>query len=135
MATTTGDVVGLALPALRELGGYFRSADRYDTAWSDLMIALFTPIGSRIGERSFGSAVTAVLFEPNTQDNAAHLEQLVYETTAQYCPHVRLDGVTVLSDNRVVSLRIRFGLSRETGYAERRVEISKADIARLVGAV
>ncbi len=79
---------GLGLPALRGAGGYFAVKNRYDVAWSDLMIALFTPIGGRAFDRSFGSGLHHVLFSPVTVAVDQLANYTVKQAAALWCPHV-----------------------------------------------
>jgi len=112
---------GLGLPLRRIPGGYFRGKDPLETAWGDLMIALFSPIGSRPFQRGFGSGLRDLLFEPNTPQVSAEVSQVVMEAAARWTPHVRVDFVNVQAEDDGVSVVIGFGLASDASVGQRKV--------------
>ena len=91
--TPATELRGLGLPALRVYGGYFGSKNRYDVAFSDLLLAIFTPIGVRPMSRSFGSALHKMLFEPNVLEQVQRIQYIITETAAKWVPHVQIRQV------------------------------------------
>lgn len=119
---------GLGLPLTREIGGFFESKGRYDCAWGDLLLCLFTPIGSRPNRRSFGSALHLLLSEPNIEGNQTLVEHVVRQAAGRWCPHVVIYGVVArakVTDGQVIQLGIRFGLADEQVEQQRLVEVNK----------
>jgi phage baseplate assembly protein W len=106
--------------------GYFRSADRYDLAWSDLLIALLTPIGSQPMNRSFGSGLSRLLFSPADTDCVQVVRMTVEDTVSKWVPHVRIRAVAVAVDRRSIQLRVSFGLTGEQGSVDRAALIDKS---------
>lgn len=131
---TTKDLRGIGLPALRVSGGMFASKGRYDVAFSDLLHAIFTQVGTRPMRRSFGSAIFSSLFEPVTLTLQRILEESIRASVSRYAPHIYVESIQLLARSREVSLGIRFGLVDERNTQERTVLIPKTDITRLVSA-
>jgi len=124
-ATTDIALRGLALPALRKSGGYFRAAGKYDVAWGDVLVAILTPIGSRPGRRSFGSGLHFSLLEPQLSSNEAVVEYAVQEAVARHAPHVYVEQVQVRTNARKIQLHITFGLVSDRLTQERAVAIDR----------
>lgn len=118
---------GLALPALRERGGYFASKGKYDVAWGDVMVAVFTPIGGRPMNRGFGSALSRVLFEPSDEQLQTRVNYIVSEAISKWCPHVRLLGVRTLAKKRQVDITIIFGLLSDSQRVIGTVSFDRSD--------
>lgn len=121
----TKELKGLALPPLRTRGGYFASKGKYDVVWGDVLLTLFTPIGSRPGNRSFGSALTRVLFDPSTADQIERIRYIITESITEWCPHVRLKDVRVLVDRKEISITVLFGLVAESHLQSRKVTLRR----------
>ncbi len=121
VTASTGQVErrGLALPAIRTVGGYFASKNRYDTAWGDLLLTIFTPIGSRPGRRDFGSALDALLFEPDVLRKQQMILHIITEAAARWTPHVVIREVRVEVVDKSLKLWIAFGLQGEQ-FTDRR---------------
>ncbi|KKN40344.1 hypothetical protein LCGC14_0734480 [marine sediment metagenome] len=120
---------GLALPAIRIAGGYFASKDRYDTAWGDLLLAIFTPINTRPGNRRFGSALATVLFEPDLLRRQHVVRYIIGETARRWCPHIKIRRTLVKQPkNRSIQLWISFHLTDEQAEKERMVELTNNQI-------
>lgn len=99
---------GLALPASPRVG-YFRSAGPGDLAWSELLLALFTPVGSRPMRRSFGSEMRTVLFDPNDEEVTDELVELIAREAERQAPNVRVrEAFVVARTQDRVSIRIRY---------------------------
>lgn len=118
---------GLALPALRRAGGYFASKGKYDVAWGDVMLAIFTPIGGRPMNRAFGSALHRVLFDPSDEQLQARVSYIVSEAIVTWCPHIQLLGVRVQASKGQVDLTIIFGLVSDSQKVLGSVSIDRAD--------
>lgn len=116
---------GLALPALRDRGGYFKSKDALEIAWGDLLMALLTPIGSRPMLRAFGSTLHRMLFDP-TMASALKIRYIVFETAQRWTPHVRVYGVSVNTEGREVEVKVTFGLRGSSDFVTRQVPVSLA---------
>jgi phage baseplate assembly protein W len=131
--TTT--LKGLGLPALRGAGGYFAVKNRYDVAWSDLMIALFTPIGGRAFDRSFGSGLHHVLFSPVTVAVDQLANYTVKQAAALWCPHVTVIDIQVKVDGKAIQLGIKFALTDDLSRPDfRAVQINKSSVIQLLQA-
>lgn len=127
---------GLALPALRTAGGYFASKGPADIAWGDLIVAVFTPVGSRPFRRQFGSTLHEVVFEPNDATTAATLEYVIKDAVKRQAPNVIVNGVVARADGRTVSLLIQFSRSddRATLLQSPPIKVSKSDVVNLLAA-
>jgi phage baseplate assembly protein W len=117
---------GLALPALRRVGGYFASKNRYDTAWGDLLLTLFVPTGTRPGKRDFGSALHRVLFEPDVLRQQEVVERVVLQAAARWTPHIVIHEVKVQALDKRLQLWIGFGLVGEASADRRLVQLSRS---------
>lgn len=125
---------GLAFPATRAIGGYFGEKTRYDVAWGDLLLTMFTPIGTRPGRRDFGSALHLLLQEPNINGNQQIVEHTVRVAAQRWCPHVVVYGVIArakVSDSNVIQIGIRFGLADEQVEQSRLVEVNRDAVVLL----
>ncbi len=126
---------GLALPALRAAGGYFASKSRHDVAFGDLLVALFTPVGTRPMSRGFGSNLSRVVFQPVTADIGDVVEHVVREAANRWAPHVVILGVDVRQDGEKVGILVRFSMAGDSKSAqERPILISKSDVINLLAA-
>lgn len=125
---------GLALPILRSGGGYFTPKNRFDVAWGDLLLTLFTPIGSRPMRRQFGCALTNILFEPNEPSVAALAESTIRQAAARFTPHLVIEDVRILFEQKVIRVGVVFSLVEDRTTVERFVTVSKSDIINLVAA-
>jgi len=125
---------GLALPAVKTHGGYFAAKDRYDLAWSQLLIALFVPFGSRPMRRSFGSPLHTVVFDPMRLDDPM-IEYMVRSVAESNCPNVAIRAVHVRPDAFEPKLHIfiEFGLADEEGGVVRQFDFDRADTMRALG--
>ena len=132
MATTTATIEqerrGLALPAIRGIGGYFASKDRYATAWGDLLLALFTPIGTRPGNRAFGSPLHGILFEPDVDRQQSLVRYVVQETAERWCPHLRIRGTRAQRSGKVIRLWIGFNLVDDEHLERKLIEIHPNEV-------
>lgn len=131
---STKDLRGIGLPALRSSGGMFASKGRYDVAFSDLLHAMFTQIGTRPMKRSFGSAIFSSLFEPITVTLQRVLENSIRNSVAQSAPHIYVESIQLIARQREIAVGVRFGLVDERNTQERVILIPKSDVTRLVSA-
>jgi phage baseplate assembly protein W len=134
VTTPQVDLRGLALPAVRTVGGYFASKNRYDTAWGDLLLAIFVPVGSRPGNRSFGSALHRVLFEPDVLQKQQMVRHIIDETAARWTPHVVIHETRVQVIDRCVQLWISFGLQGEESVDRRQILLSRERVIKTLSA-
>lgn len=108
--TITQPLVGPALPAIRQQGGYFATRSGDLLAWGDLIVAAFTPIGSRPMARSFGSGMSRIVFSPNTPQLAQSIDYVIRTAVASWAPTVRVVSVTVgqRPNNTEVQVLVQF---------------------------
>jgi len=121
------ELKGLALPALRSIGGYFASKGKYDVAWGDVMLTLFTPIGSRPGNRSFGSALVKVLFDPAVSYQTERVRYIISESLIEWCPHVRLVDAQVTIDQKEIKIGVTFSLVVDAQKATRFITLKRSE--------
>lgn len=132
VATQARQLRGLALPAIRSAGGYFASKNRYDVAWGDLLRAIFTPIGSMPMNRTFGSGIWGILFEPNIEESAAEVNFIIRDAARIWVPHVLISSIDVRVENRSVKVFVQFGLTEDEAVVERSVLLPRDDIIRIL---
>jgi len=123
---------GLALPAIRQRGGYFASRAPHDTAWGDLMLAIFTPVGGRFMNRGFGSGLWRLLFEPSLGGVSTRAE-FVIRDAARQVPQIVIREVIASSQEKTVFLKVAFHLVDDTRGEERLVEIDRSSVTRFLG--
>lgn len=123
---------GLALPAIRTRGGYFASKSPHDTAWGDLMLAIFCPIGGRAMNRTFGSGLHLLLMEPNFTDLGSRASFVIEDTARKWTPHVVITDVGVLSRRERLFLKVSFHLVDDTRTEARLIELNRRDIVRFL---
>jgi phage baseplate assembly protein W len=116
---------GLALPAIRQRGGYFNTPSVHDTAFGDLLLALFTPIGGRAMQRGFGSGLHLILFEPNVSELHQEIFFIVKDTAQKWVPHVTIRGVEVSRKDRKVQIRVSFSLVDDGEITTRFLEVRR----------
>lgn len=110
------ELSGLGFPA-QKIPGYFKPKVRVDVAWSDLLIALFIPRGSRVMRRTVGSRLRDLLFRAVTTDflDGASIEFTVREVAQMQTPHVRIHNVEVSKtpgvNGKSIDLDITFSLA------------------------
>lgn len=111
-AATIPTRVGLALPLVKLNGGYFSSRNEYDTAWGDLIVAAFTPIGGRFMRRDAGGTVSDYLMAPLDGVFMVALRDAIVSAVGTQCPHIRITNVVVNSSNaKTANVAISFTLS------------------------
>lgn len=130
----SAQLTGLGLPALRRTGGYFASKSRYDVAFSDLLHTIFTPIGTRPGQRDFGSALHTVLFDPATVSLQRTIDYVIRNAVAKWCPHLYIAEVIPVIRGQEIAIGIKFGLVSERITQERLVLMSKSEVAKILNA-
>ncbi len=124
---------GLALPALRTAGGYFASKLPNDVAWGGLILALFTPVGSRPMARSFGSVLHELVNEPNDPHMDAQIEDAIRECATRCAPQVRIVAVLVGRKDDTVGISVQFQRSDDQSVqTSPQVFISKSDVVNLL---
>ncbi len=135
-SVVTGQVErkGLALPAVRSTGGYFASKNRYDTAWGDLLLALFTPIGSRPGKRDFGSALDTILFEPDVLRKQQMVRHIIMEAAARWTPHIVIREIKVEVVDKALKLWVAFGLQGEQFTDRRQILLPRERVIKTLSA-
>lgn len=132
MDTSSFELRGLALPALRTAGGYFASRDKYDVAFSDLLIVIMTPVGSRPMSRSFGSFLYRSLFDPATLSTSEAINQIIRSAVNRWAPHVYIEKIEAKQVDRGLALGVWFGLVEERLTQQRLVLLTKSDLAKFV---
>jgi len=132
---TATELRGLALPTRRGAGGYFPSASQIDVAWSDLMIALFTPQNGRPMNRSFGTTLYDLLFEPIAAEFEL-VKLVVRDTATRSCPHLVIQDVSVASpEPEHVEVGVTFALRSDLeNLQERSVLLKKTSVSVAGGA-
>lgn len=125
---------GLALPALRGVGGYFVSKTRYDVAWGDLILAIFCPINGRPMRRIFGSSIHDVVFEPSTLALNQLISYVIRECASRWCPHVVINDVLVQPQGQDVKVGVVFSLSEDRSVQDRTIFIRKSDVINFLAA-
>ena len=134
MATPLGaQLVGLALPALKGSGGYFATAPANNVAWSNLIIAIFTPLGSRPFNRSFGCPLSSMLFIQNTGALDATIEAVIKQAVATWTNNVKVVNVMIGHMVDKITITITFmKASDNTVYSSPPVPISLNSIVNLL---
>jgi phage baseplate assembly protein W len=130
MAAPAQQLRGLALPAIREAGGYFVSKNPDQVAWGALITAVFTPIGSRPMRRQFGSVLHEVVNEPADNVSLAAVELAVREAAKTYAPHVTILRVMTQVDGRNIGVLIEYSRSDDKSRTLRSplVRVSQSDV-------
>lgn len=124
MAAVIPQRTGLALPAVRLNGGYFAVRSAHDTAWGDLIIAAFCPIGGRLMQRSFGSTVDTYLMAPADEFTMSSIRAAVFAAVSKYCPHIRLvsvDANVTKGNPNQIELVVAFQLAVSTQNTQTRL--------------
>jgi len=122
-ANTKQEIRGLALPALRRAGGYFASKNKYDTAWGDVLRAIFTPVGSVPAKRDYGSALHRLMFEPDLLNRQQLVTYVITQAVKKWCPHVTLRDIALgaSADGKTFGLRVKFSLTDELASVQERM--------------
>ncbi len=128
------DQRGLALPAIRTAGGYFASRGPHDVAWGDLLLALFTRLGSRFMERDLGSTLQDFLFRPQANKNVPLIEDTVRDLAERDVPQIVLETVAVTFVQSTLTLKIAFHLVDDTTVVERFVRLDRSNLIRIIAA-
>lgn len=125
---TATELRGLGLPADRGSEGVFASRDQFDTAWSALLLALFTPQGGRVMSRSFGSNLYGLLFEPVVEEFEI-AEVLIRDAATRLVPQVVIRRVTVVTAGEAIRVGIVFSLTSDrTQETSRTVLLKKTAV-------
>lgn len=116
----TTNLRGLGFPTLKGPQGYFQVKEKYDVAWSDLLVALFTAPASRPINRSFGGRIRELLFAPQTDIDEAVVAYALKETIDRNAPHLKVHQVKVRQDKQAVNIEVLFSLTVDTENPVRR---------------
>lgn len=131
---TTKPHVGLALPALRNKGGYFGPKRDADKGWGDLLLTLYTPIGTRPMNRQFGSQLWQTLFNNEVVRDAPLMEFFIQDAASRWCPHVVIDTVSVAPDAGTKSFNISMQFRLATDRTDQSQTFLGADAIKALGA-
>jgi phage baseplate assembly protein W len=114
---TSRELRGLALPAVHGPGGFFESKGEAAVAFGDLLIALFTPIGGRFMNRTFGSALHDLIFETIPEEDFAFVDATIKDAAVKNLPHITVTRTRIrgLSNGKGIEIEIFFRIetSRE----------------------
>ena len=105
---------GLGLPALKQGQGYFSVKEKYDCAWSDLLMALFTAQGSRPARRNLGSTLRELLFAPIAEIDEQIVAYVVKETVERNCPHLQVQHTRLRPDEKGIYIEVAFSFRADT---------------------
>ncbi len=97
-------------------------------------MAVMTPLGSRPMERSFGSALHNVVFEPADSQIGQLVDYVIREAATRHCRHVVVEDVLVQVISQNVKILIRFSLADDRSSQDRPIMISKSDVINLLAA-
>lgn len=126
---------GLALPATLGPQGIFASKSAFDVAWGDLLVAVFTPRGSRPMNRLFGSTLYDLLFTPLDVEDEI-IEVSIREVAAQFCPHIVIQRVTLSSSTQGgVQVGVVFSLTSDPQTTTSRTVLVKKTHIGIAGGV
>jgi phage baseplate assembly protein W len=83
--------LGVTLPVRRGANGYFEhTTDPITQVKSNLSNLLLTQKGERPMQPTFGSRISAYVFEPETDDGFANLQAVVEEAVSEWMPFVQV---------------------------------------------
>lgn len=128
---------GLALPAVRTAGGYFVSKRDIDVVWGSVILAIMTPVGSRWMNRSYGSHVAEVLFEPTDAVLVSALTEYINDAASKFATIARITRVDVQVDRKTVSIVVTFSNtsdSRSTTDSVRAVKVDRRSTIQFLSA-
>lgn len=117
---TTTQLRGLALPATKGPGGFFESKTALDVAWGDLLLTLFTPVGTRVMRRDFGSVLREQLFDANSELNDPIIDHVIREAASDHCPQVVIREVSVVREDNRAQILVVFSLRTDTSRVQTR---------------
>lgn len=116
----TDPLTGPALPATRTAGSYFSPKTGVDAVWSKMLISILTPVGARVGNRSFGCPLSDELFGMLDDDTKSLIDYHIRTTLGTYVPEVEVDTIDVSREGQYgISVRIAFYLRTTGERAER----------------
>jgi phage baseplate assembly protein W len=116
----TTNLRGLGFPTLKGGQGYFHPKEKYDVAWSDLLLSIFTAPESRPINRSFGGRIRELLFAPQSEIDEAVVAYALKETVDRNAPHLKVHQVKVRQERQGVNIEVTFSLTAETANPVRR---------------
>jgi uncharacterized protein len=116
----TTAIGGLAFPAYKHSGGYFVRKNKWDVAWGDILIALFTRPNSKVHRREFGCRLTDLLFAPTNTIELQTIKYLVSETIKKFADHITIVDVTLNRIAKGIEIGITFTLTADKGEPQSR---------------
>ena len=126
---------GLAAPVTRFPNGFFSPKNALETAWGDLMILLFTRVGSRPMARDFGVGLQDILFEPeDQQDDESAIQTLIEEAVETWLPSVEIESIDLIDIDRpkVIGVKVGFTLVEDGQQTERLVRVGSDGTVRQI---
>ena len=105
----TNAYTGLSLPAVQRGGGYFVNQQPLNRVWGDILLTVYTPIGSRPMRRSFGSALWNMIL--GQSKNAVGIQAAISVPVSQWVPYVTLGTISgTIQLNGNVGLQVNYGI-------------------------
>ena len=96
---------GISYPVIRDSKGYF--APTYDTlesAKTNLQNLILTKKGDRPGRPEYGSSFWKYLFEPNTEDLADLIPDVLAEDISKWLPELIIDSIVVVQTSELIDI-------------------------------
>jgi phage baseplate assembly protein W len=114
---TTGAVIwrGMALPLTKSSGGYFKSKELVDLAWSSIILILTCPSRFRVMEPEFGAGLYEQVFEDVNSAAARVRDALNREIQKWDTRVVSVQATVNIVNENQISVFARF---RVRGYPE-----------------
>lgn len=90
---------GMAFPnSVNKARGTTNTAEGFDKINQSIAMILNTPVGSRIGNRAFGSKLHTLIFEPNDYILADLLKLYIHESIVAWEPRITVQDIDVDRD-------------------------------------
>lgn len=127
---------GFALPATKtEKSGYFATRQSFDLAIGDLMLLLFTPIGSRPMRRSWGSPVFDLIYNVPVTATDGELRFYIEDAVSKHLPRVQLHRINIQRNGQqgTILFQIEFGLLNLQARDTLKVSVDTESALRRIG--
>jgi uncharacterized protein len=115
--------IGISLPLQFDNNTFTQTFQTSEQVKSNIKNLLLTKKGERILQPEFGSGLQELLFEPNTSDFEAKIEDTINQSIEQWLPYVTIEEINIeatdeLKDNNRINVALKFRIGNNVDLNE-----------------
>ena len=123
--------IGISLPLNYNSQGFFKKTKTtLEQTKSNIKNLLMTMKGERLGNPTFGSDLTRILFEPNTEDLQSKIEESIRSSMDEFLPFVNVIDIKAIPSDRqpnALNIRLQFSINVDQTVETVSLNLAAAD--------